>query len=56
MKKSELIRHLSSASEEEVYIEVEGTLYDIDFGHEDEKFDGFYTVYPACLTLKPKDQ
>ncbi len=56
MKKSELIRHLSSASEEEVYIEVEGTLYDIDFGHEDEKFDGFYTAYPACLTLKPLDQ
>lgn len=56
MKKSELIRHLSSATEDEVYIEIEGIMYDIDFGHEDEKFDGFYTAYPACLTLKPLDQ
>ena len=55
MKKSELIRLLSSATEDEVYIEIDGVLYEIDFGHEEEKFDGFYTVYPASLTLKPKD-
>ena len=55
MKKSELIEQLSSASEEEVYIEVEGLLYDIDFGHEEDKFDGFFTAYHASLTLKPID-
>ena len=53
MKKSELIERLSSAEEDEVYIEIDGILYDIDFGHEEEKFDGFCTVYPASLTLKP---
>lgn len=56
MKKSELIERLSSASEDEVYIEIDGVLYDIDFGHEEEKFDGFYTAYPASLTLKPIDE
>ena len=55
MKKSELIKRLYSASEDEVYIEIDGVLYDIDFGHEEEKFDGFYTVYPAALTLKAID-
>lgn len=54
MTKSELIKQLSSATEDEVLIEIEGILYEFDFGHEDEKFDGFYTAYPACLTLKPK--
>lgn len=53
MKKSELIKRLSSESEDDVYIEVDGVLYDIDFGHEEEKFDGFYTAYPASLILKP---
>lgn len=55
MKKSELIEQLSFASEDEIYIEIDGVLYDIDFGHEEEKFDGFYTAWPASLTLKPKD-
>lgn len=55
MKKSELIEQLSSASEDEVFIEVDGLLYDIDFGHEEESFDGFFTAYPASLTLKPID-
>ena len=55
MKKSELIERLSSASEDEVFIEVDGLLYDIDFGHEEEKFDGFFTAYPASLILKPID-
>lgn len=54
MKKSELIERLYSESEDDVYIEVDGILYDIDFGHEEEKFDGFYTAYPASLILKPK--
>ena len=55
MKKSELIERLSSASEDEVFIEVDGLLYDIDFGHEEEKLDGFFTAYPASLILKPID-
>lgn len=53
MKKSELIERLYSESEDEVYIEIDGILYDIDFGHEEEKFDGFYTAYPPALILKP---
>lgn len=55
MKKSDLIERLSSESEDEVFIEIDGVLYDIDFGHEEEKFDGFYTAYPASLILKPID-
>lgn len=55
MKKSELIERLYSASEDEVYIEVDGELYEIDFGHEEEKCNGFYTAYPAAVTLKPID-
>lgn len=54
MRKSELIKLLSSSDEEEVYIEVENTLYDIETGHVDEVFDGFDTVYPACIALKPE--
>lgn len=56
MKKSELTEQLSSEREDEVYIEIDGVLYDIDFGHEEEKFDGFYTSFPAALTLKPKEE
>lgn len=56
MKTSELIERPYSASEDEVFIEMDGLLYDIDFGHEDETFDGFYTAYPASLTLKPKEE
>lgn len=56
MKKSELIERLYSANEDEVYIEIDGVLYDMDFGHEEEKFDGFYTAFPASLTLKPIDE
>ena len=54
MRKSELIRLLSSSDEEEVYIDIDGTLYDIETGYVDEVFDGFDTVYPAYLTLKAK--
>lgn len=55
MKTSELIEILYSASEEEVLIEIDDTLYEIEVGHQDEAFDGFDTVYPACLTIKAKD-
>ena len=56
MKKSELIERLSSADEDEVLIEINGLLYEIDFGHADMEFDGFYTVFPESLTLKPIDE
>ena len=55
MRRSELIKLLSLSDEEEVYIEIDNTLYDIETGHVDEVFDGFDTVYPACLTLKAKE-
>lgn len=54
MRKSELIRLLSSSDEEEVFIDVDDTLYEIEPGHVDEVFDGFDTVYPACIALKPE--
>lgn len=54
MNRLELIELLSSASEDEVFIDSEGLLFDIEIGHEDEVFDGFSSVYPACLTLKLK--
>ena len=56
MNRLELIELLSSASEDEVFIDSEGLLFDIEIGHEDEVFDGFYAVYPACLTLKLKKE
>lgn len=55
MKTSKLIEILCSASEDEVLIEIDDTLYEIEVGHQDEAFDGFDTVYPACLTIKAKD-
>ncbi len=55
MKKSELIRTLCSSSEEEVYIKApDGLLDDIEIEHIEEQFDGFDTVYPACIALKAK--
>lgn len=55
MKTSELIEILCSASEEEVYVEIDDTLYEIELGHQEEAFDGFDTAYPACLTVKAKN-
>lgn len=54
MKKSKLIELLSSADEEYVQIEVDGMLYNIDpeLGHEEERFDGFATAFPAVVFLK----
>lgn len=54
MNKSELIDLLLSSDEEEVYIEIDGTQYDIEIGHEEEAFDGFDEVFPASISLKPK--
>jgi hypothetical protein len=57
MNRLELISILSSTDEEEVYIELEdGTICDeIRIGHCDEVFDGFYTAFPAGITLKGID-
>lgn len=55
MKTSELIEILCSASEEEVYVGIDDTLYEVEIGHQAEAFDGFDTVYPACLTIKAKN-
>ena len=54
MNKSDLIELLYSMDEEEVYIEVDGIQYDIEVEQREEVFDGFDTVYPASLSLKPK--
>lgn len=54
MKISDLIELLYSVDEEEVFVEIDDTMYEIEVGHQEEMFDGFDTVYPACLTLKPK--
>lgn len=56
MKKSELIKILSSAEEDEVYIEINNTLYGIGIDRTEEMFDGFDTVYPASITLRPIDE
>lgn len=58
MKESKLIKLLSSANEDEVFIEVDGRLCDIatDLGHEEESFDGFCSVYPAMVYLKPIEE
>lgn len=53
MNKSEMIDLLLSSDDKDVLVDVDGILYDFEIGHEDECFDGFDTVYPACLTLKP---
>lgn len=55
MNKSELIKLLSSAEEDEVLIDVDGTLYEIEIDHVQEQFDGFYTLYHAFISLKPKE-
>lgn len=57
MKKSELINLLSSSDEDEIYIKVgNDILPDIEVEHLEEEFDGFYTVLPAAIVLKPKEQ
>lgn len=53
MNKLKLIQQLRDSTEEDVYIDIDGTLYEIEINHEDEVFDGFDTLYPASLTLKP---
>lgn len=56
MNKFDLIDALSSKSEQEVLIEIDGMLYEIeeDLGYAPAAFDGFDTVYPAAIVLKPK--
>lgn len=49
-----LIFPCSDDGREDVYIEIDGTLYDFEVGLVEEVFDGFDTVYPACYKLVPK--
>ena len=58
MNRLDLIDALSSCEEDEVLIDINGTLYEIDeeLGHEEQKFDGFDTLYPASIVLKVKDE
>ena len=58
MKTYELISILSSSKDdgfEDVLIDIDGTLYEIsrDIGFQDEAFDGFDTVFPASVVLRP---
>ena len=58
MKTYELIDILSSSKDdgfEDVLIDIDGTLYEIsrDIGFQDEAFDGFDTVFPASVVLRP---
>ena len=57
MNKYDLINALSSAEEDEAFIDINGALYEIDeeLGHQPETFDGFDTAYPALIYLKPID-
>lgn len=54
MNKSELIEHLLSSDEEEVFIEIDGWQHEIEIGHVEEAFDGFDEVFPASISLKAK--
>lgn len=56
MKKSELIRHLNSFDEEEVFIEIDGIQYEIEIKPVEEVFDGFETFCEASLSLIPKNK
>ena len=58
MKKSELIELLSSSDEEEVFIYMDNTCYEIDteFEHIEAAFDGFTEFYPEAIGLKPVSQ
>ena len=58
MKTYELIGILSSSEGdgfEDVLIAIDGTLHEIsrDIGFQDEAFDGFDTVFPAAVVLRP---
>lgn len=53
MKKSELIARLSSMPEDEVYVEIDDVQYDMKVDVSEATFDGFYTVYPAAVIIKP---
>lgn len=53
MEKLKLINILTNDDEEEeVFIKIDDTLYEIEVEHVPEQFDGFETAYPACIALK----
>lgn len=55
MKKSELIERLLSIDADEVYILDGDYEYDIEIEENEGTFDGFYTVYPARITLRASE-
>lgn len=53
MKKIDLINILTADDEEEeVFVKIDDTLYEVEVEHVPECFDGFETAYPACVALK----
>lgn len=38
---------------EEVFVKVDGTLCEFSLEYVEESFDGFDTVFPACVALVP---
>ena len=57
MTRLELIRILSSKTEEDVMVKIGDTAYEIKgIGHLDESFDGFDTVYPDAVLLNLKEE
>lgn len=55
MRTSELVRWLDEHPQlDEIFVRMEdGYLHDFSLDMEDETFDGFDTVYPACATIEP---
>lgn len=58
MNKYDLIELLSSSDEEDVFLRIDGELYDISNETEylPESFDGFATAWPAAIALLPKEK
>lgn len=54
MKISDLIETLYSVDEEELYVNIDGVLYEIEIEHHEETFDGFDTVEPSCISIKAR--
>ncbi len=55
MRTSELVRWLDEHPQlDEIFVRSEdGYLHDFSLDMEDETFDGFDTVHPACATIEP---
>ena len=56
MKKYDFINLITATSDEveEVFVEIDGVEYDLEIEEREETFDGFDTVYPSHIVIKPK--